>query len=199
MVKRNAAPAAENPEDQRQKLLANAVALLGEMEAVGPPEDAAAGAKAARKRFFDPLREDPRAAASGEALVNALDERIEDLEWRIAARDRQARIMALKDDLTKSADAVYAAGKADEERKLELRDAEGPIHTIETKLFLARFMARCDYVSESELDHPGKDARERANRADAISRLAHNAVHLARLIDQLGTGSRHTVRVERGP
>lgn len=143
-------------------------------------------------REEDPLTEDPRRADSGRALTERLNQVIDDLEWRQIARDKQARVIVIQEDLEKPAAAVRAGWKTDRERAAAMRPPES---TESAKQLLGRLLLKC----ETLIDDVMNDTRE-TSRFGLATQLVHAAAGLARTMDRIGMDphqTRHTVKVER--
>jgi len=142
----------------------------------------------------DPLLEDPRAASEPRALVERINDCLDDLEWRVVARNKQARAMAVEADLAKTAAELYAERQAKAPRSVR----KVPDSPQAAKRVLGRLLAKCEGAMDEILDHgQGADEKRPGHQFSLATQLAHAAAHLARTMDQLGAGTRHTVRVER--
>lgn len=139
----------------------------------------------------DPLQEDARTADSGRALVKRIEGSLDDLEWRQAARNKQAQAMAIQEDLDKSPAALRAEWKA------KARKPRSPPESARAaKQFLGRILAKCEEAMDDALEEKSAGA----SRFSLAAQIAHAAVKLAHTMDRIGVDTqrtRHTVKVER--
>jgi hypothetical protein len=176
--------------------LGKAMAALAESEGIGRPP----AADDAEPASCDPLRTDARDAPRPRDFARKVEDRLDDIEWRIIARDKQARARELQEDLAKSPAAYFAEHKAKAKRRAARRARKEPQSAQAVKRVLGRLLARCEAAMEEVWESGPADVQRPAQFGLAVQ-IAHAAAHLARTMGQIDGGvrqTRHTVRVERG-
>lgn len=129
----------------------------------------------------NPLAEDPmNPAESGRDLACRLRDVVNDLEWRQAARDHQARVIAILEDLKRPASARAAEWKALDERQVA---RTVPDSAATAKALLGRLLIKCE-------DAVGELFRERdLHRFGLVGQLAHASARLVAMLDQVDRGA----------
>lgn len=130
----------------------------------------------------DPLAEDPLTQAeTGYDLAHRLGKVVDDLEWRQAARDHQARMISIREDLKRPPAARLAEWQAAEEAKAA---RALPDSAAAARELLGRMLLKCE-------DAAGELFRERdLRRFGLVGQLAHASARLVAMLDQVDRGAR---------
>jgi hypothetical protein len=159
-------------------------------------EAQSAGDEAEALLTADLLREDPRRAENPRDLAERLNVRLDELEWRIAARDKQSRCLELELDLVKPATVHFAEQQA--KARSKSKPLKAPEGARAAKRLLGRLLAQCEGgMGEVLNERAHADHKRPGHQFGLATGLANAAANLARAMDQIGDANPPAARIKR--